>query len=198
MLLKQSTARNVPILMVQSADHVTGLTGATLTITSSKDGAAFASISPTVTERGTGWYSLALTTAHTDTLGALALHITAASGDPSDVLHEVVAFDPQDATRLGLSALPNAAAGANTGLPVVGSQIPNANAGATGGLWLMSSVIEGTKTVQQYLQWMAAALFGKLSGVSTNTPTFLSPSDGTTTRITAVTTTDGRSSTILS
>lgn len=83
---KQSTAKNVMILMVDSTDHVTGKTGLTLTITASKDGAAFASISPTVTERGSGWYSIALTSSHTDTLGDLALHITGTAADPSDLV----------------------------------------------------------------------------------------------------------------
>ena len=50
-----------PVLMVDSADHVTGKTGLTLTITASKNAAAFASVSPTVTERGSGWYNIALT-----------------------------------------------------------------------------------------------------------------------------------------
>lgn len=97
MLLKQSTARNLLVFMTQAADHVSGLTGATLTITASKDGGAFASISPTVTERGSGWYSLALTTSHTDTLGDLALHITAASGDPTDLVRQVVTALPGEA-----------------------------------------------------------------------------------------------------
>lgn len=97
MLLKQSTARNLLVFMTQSADHVTGLTGATLTITASKDGGAFGSISPTVTERGSGWYSLALTASHTDTLGDLALHITAASADPTDLVRQVVAALPGEA-----------------------------------------------------------------------------------------------------
>lgn len=94
MLFKQSTARNLLVFMTQSADHVTGLTGATLTITASKDGGAFASISPTVTERGSGWYSLALTSSHTDTLGDLALHVTAASADPTDLVRQVVVSLP--------------------------------------------------------------------------------------------------------
>jgi len=84
--LKQSTARNVMVLMVSSADHVAGVAGAALTIAASKNGAAFASISPTVTDRGNGWYSLALTASHTDTLGDLALHVTATGADPSDMV----------------------------------------------------------------------------------------------------------------
>ncbi len=83
---KQSTAKNVMVLMVQASDHVTGLAGLTLTITSSKDGAAFASIAPTVTDRGSGWYAVALDAGMLDTLGDLALHITGAAADPADLL----------------------------------------------------------------------------------------------------------------
>lgn len=90
-LLKQSTAFTRMVLMLDSADHVSGKTGLTLTITASKAGAAFASISPTVTERGNGWYSLALTTSHTDTLGELALHITGTGADPTDLVDQVSA-----------------------------------------------------------------------------------------------------------
>jgi len=78
------------IFMVDETDHVSGLAGLTLTITASKNGAAFGSISPTVTDRGDGWYNLALTTSHTDTLGDLALHITSTGADPTDALDEVV------------------------------------------------------------------------------------------------------------
>ncbi len=89
--LVQSTAFNRPIFMVGTADHITGLAGLSLTITASKDGAAFASIAPTVTDLGSGWYNLALTTAHTNTLGALAFHITGAAADPTDFADLVVA-----------------------------------------------------------------------------------------------------------
>jgi hypothetical protein len=93
------------VLMVDSTDHVTGRAGATLTVTLSKAGTAFGSISPTIIDRGAGWYSVALLAADLDTLGDLALHITAASCDPSDALLEVVAYDPGDAAALGLSRL---------------------------------------------------------------------------------------------
>lgn len=89
-LLKQSTGRNITILMVDAADHLTGKPSLTLTITASKDGAAFASITPTVTDLGSGWYTLALTTTHTNTLGDLALHVTGTGADPSDSKHEVL------------------------------------------------------------------------------------------------------------
>jgi hypothetical protein len=99
-MLKQSTARNLMVLMTSSTDHITGATGLSLTITASKNGAAFASISPTVTERGDGWYSLALTTSHTDTLGDFVLHVTASGADPTDVREEVFAALPGDSVTV--------------------------------------------------------------------------------------------------
>lgn len=89
-LLKQSTARDRLIFMVDSTDHVTGKTGLTLTITSSKNGAGFAAITPTVTERGNGFYLLALTAAMTDTLGDFGLHITGTGADATDIVDQVV------------------------------------------------------------------------------------------------------------
>lgn len=108
---KQSTAKNVMVLMVDSADHITGKTGLTLTITASKDGAAFGSISPAVTERGNGWYSLALTASHTDTLGDLALHITGAAADPADMVLLVEARSVDDVLPAASYTAPLDAAG---------------------------------------------------------------------------------------
>ena len=99
-MLKQSTARNLMVLMISSTDHITGATGLTLTISASKSGAAFASITPTVTELGVGWYSLALTTAHTDTLGDFVVHVTASGADPTDVREEVFASLPGDSVTV--------------------------------------------------------------------------------------------------
>lgn len=95
-MLKQSTARNLMVFLTAASDHVTGLTGATLSISISKDGAAFANISPMVTERGNGWYNIALTSVHTDTLGDLVLRATAASADPIDLREQVFAALPGD------------------------------------------------------------------------------------------------------
>ena len=107
-LLKQSTNRSRAVFMVDSTDHVTGKTGLTLTITASKDAAAFASISPTVTELSSGWYKLALTTSHTDTLGDLAIHITGTGADPTDLVDQVVAFDPGVAYLTGSTVVETA------------------------------------------------------------------------------------------
>jgi hypothetical protein len=107
-MLRQNTARNLMVFLTASSDHVTGLTGATLSITASKDGGAFASISPTVTERGDGWYSISLTTTNTNTLGDLVLHITATSADPIDLREQVYASLPGDSvtvSSLGTDAI---------------------------------------------------------------------------------------------
>lgn len=89
-LIKQSTARNRMVLMVDAADHVTGKTGLTLTIRLSKDGAAFATVTPIVTELEAGFYSLALTSSESDTLGDLAYHISGGGADPTDFVDQVV------------------------------------------------------------------------------------------------------------
>lgn len=123
-LLKQSTARNRAIFMVDETDHVSGLAGLTLTITASKNGGAFASVSPTVTDRGNGWYSLALTTSHTDTLGDLALHITSTGADPTDLVDEVLVQLPGELTAADVLTQASAALTATVAdsVPTVGTR----------------------------------------------------------------------------
>jgi hypothetical protein len=110
--LKQSTVSNVMVFMTDSADHITGIGGVVLTVTASKNGGAFGGIAPAQTDRGSGWYNLVLTAPHTDTLGELCLHITAAGADPSDIKTIVVANLSSDvATLIGTPvALDGAAA----------------------------------------------------------------------------------------
>lgn len=174
MLLKQSTARNRMILMVDSTDHITGKTGLTLTITASKDGGAFSSITPTVTERGTGWYSLALTASHTDTLGDLAIHITGTAADATDIADQVV------------TDLPGSSVSSVTGSVIVGTN--NDKTGyrlsATGVDDILDDPVEGTTTLRQMLRGYASALFAKLSGAGTATVTIRDIAD-TKDRITA-------------
>lgn len=120
-LIKQSaTAVNLRFLLVLTSDHITGATGITPTVTISKNGAAFAAPSGAVTEISGGWYKIAGNATDTNTLGPIDIHATGTGCDPTDVMNAamVVAFDPQDAVRFGLTALPNAAASAVGGLPV--------------------------------------------------------------------------------
>lgn len=92
--IQQSTAAYALLFyMVQSSDHITALTGATPTVTLSKNGGSFASPSGTVSEIANGWYKVAANSTDSNTLGPLALHATATSGDPTDMFFEVVADD---------------------------------------------------------------------------------------------------------
>ena len=88
--LIQNTARDIIILMTDISDHITGKTGLTLAITASKNGGAFSTISPTVTERSDGLYTISLTDSHTDTIGDLVLYITATGADGTIILMQVV------------------------------------------------------------------------------------------------------------
>lgn len=121
-LLFQSTAYTRTFLMVLSSDHVSPATGKTVTVNISKAGGAFAAATNTpATEIANGWYKIAFTTTETNTLGDFSINCTASASDNTDIADQVVAFNPGDSVRLGLTALPNAAAGASGGLGTVDS-----------------------------------------------------------------------------
>src|SRR6266478_4504814 len=127
-----STSYHIMFLLVQSADHITGLTGASPTVTLSKDAGAFGAASGAVTEVSAGWYKLAANATDRNTLGSLALHATAASADPTDDLYEIIAGDPfavAGALRSG-----TAQAGAATTITL------DAGASATNNLYIGSLV----------------------------------------------------------
>lgn len=107
MLIKQSTAvAPLLFLMVDSSDHITGKTGLAPTVTISKNGGAFATPAGAVTELSGGWYKIAANATDSNTLGQIAIHATASGADPcDDKSYEIVAFNPQSATDLGLSTL---------------------------------------------------------------------------------------------
>lgn len=169
--------RTIMVLLVSSTDHVTGVAGATLTITKSQGGGAFSSISPTVVDRGNGWYSIALTGFDTLTLGDLALHITAATADAIDLVIQIVAYNPDDTVRLGLTSLPNAAAAAAGGLYTRGTGAGQINQSTNGQIdvnveRVRNSVI-ATLTASGYLQttlmrWLTDNAAGTPSALSTN------------------------------
>lgn len=148
-----SSSHPVPFLLVSDSDHSTGVTGLSPTVTISKDGGAFAAPAGAVSEIGDGWYKLAANATDRDTLGDCLLHATGTGADPTDAVFTIVAYDPFDAVRLGLTALPNANATAAGGLPV----------SAAGGLDLdeMNADIEAIETT------VAANLDAAVSGVAT-------------------------------
>lgn len=98
---------STPILffMADSADHISGATGKTVTVQISKNGAAFASPSGSVAEVGLGWYRFTPAAGDVDTFGSLVLNGQAEGCDPTDLEVRIVAFDPYDANALGLGNL---------------------------------------------------------------------------------------------
>jgi hypothetical protein len=76
--VKQSTALDVLFFAHDAnGDAVTGKVTGDWTKRISKNAAAFAAMTVTITERENGWYHLTLDTGHTDTLGVLTLTFTA-------------------------------------------------------------------------------------------------------------------------
>ena len=116
-VLQSSASYPLVFLLISSSDHISPLTGASPTVTISKNGGSFASPSGAVSEIANGWYKVAGNGTDTATLGPLLLHATASGADPTDCLYPVVSYNPQSATNLGLSALPTANPAANGGLP---------------------------------------------------------------------------------
>lgn len=75
--IKQSTTVTIPFFLHDtSGNPVTGKVTGDFTKFIKKGGGAFASLTATVTEAQGGWYDLALTTSHTDTLGILTIYMT--------------------------------------------------------------------------------------------------------------------------
>ncbi len=119
-LRKQSdTTYPLFFFMVDSTDHITGKTGLTPTVTISKNGASFGGINGAVSEVGLGLYKIAGNATDSNTVGELWIHATGTGADPTDTSYTIVAYDPFDSVRLGLTALPNVVAAGNGGLPTV-------------------------------------------------------------------------------
>ncbi len=105
-IVKQNdTTKKLLFVMYDSTDHVTPKTGLTPSVQISKNGAAFANGGGTVSELGSGWYVYTFAAADVDTLGPLAVKITATGADPVNVVYWVVAYDPYSSVNLGLSNL---------------------------------------------------------------------------------------------
>lgn len=75
--IKQSTALTVPFFVHdENGDTVTGLTDGSFTKRISKGGGTFGAMTVTITEMENGWYSIPLSTSHSDTLELLSVTFT--------------------------------------------------------------------------------------------------------------------------
>jgi hypothetical protein len=114
--IPQSTTIRVPFKAYSSTDGGTEATGITITITISKNGAAFGNPSAgatNATEISNGWYYVDLSTTDTGTLGPLIIRGTGTGIDDVGLARDVV-----KATTGGFTALPDVAAGASGGVPL--------------------------------------------------------------------------------
>lgn len=123
-LQSESTAaeRRFPVYLVDATDGITPETGeAAGQPQISKAGGAWANTSATLTAIGNGAYYVELTATELNTLGMLQVRYKSANTAEFNMDAQVVAFDPNDAVRAGLTALPNAAAAASGGLLTFGT-----------------------------------------------------------------------------
>ncbi|GFE61929.1 hypothetical protein [Geobacter sp. AOG2] len=90
--IQLNTATSIMVRMIDSMDHVSGLTGLAPEVSVSKNGGGFAAISPVVTERGLGWYNIDLAAADCDTPGELVVMAQAVGADPGISILYVVEY----------------------------------------------------------------------------------------------------------
>lgn len=158
-----STTYHIAFLMVDSADHITGKTGLTVTLTASKNATAFGAVSGAVTEIANGWYKWAANATDRDTLGSLALHATATGADPTDDLYEIVTVDPFAAVTVTTMS-------DKTGYALTSAYDPAKTASQAGDVMKVSS---GTGANQVSLSSGAVLLQATQTGVTIPTVTTL-------------------------
>ena len=94
-----SSTTPLRFLLIASADHITGLTGASPTVTLAKITGGFVAPMGAVSEIANGWYQVAGNATDTNTIGPLLLHATASSADPTDEQYDITAFNPSTSTN---------------------------------------------------------------------------------------------------
>jgi len=90
MQITSGTTPRIVFLLVNSSDDKTAVTGATPTVSLSKNGGAFATATNSAVEVGNGFYYVAATATETNTVGALAILVTATGADAWRDIHQVV------------------------------------------------------------------------------------------------------------
>lgn len=128
-----ASRRRIYFVMVLASDlqsRQTGLLNASFTKRWAKNGADFAG-SGTVVEVSAsnqpGLYYYEATTGEVDSFGTCVLRLAYASMETREIAVTIGALDLYDAVRLGMTALPNATAGANNGVLVASNASPTGN-----------------------------------------------------------------------
>jgi len=105
----QSVTYTRTFVLVQSLDHIAGLTGATPTVRLTKAGVGTSIAGGVVSEVDAafapGLYKIALTTTDTNTIGDLAFAITATNADPNNFVDQIVTATPSFPTNFSSLAI---------------------------------------------------------------------------------------------
>jgi hypothetical protein len=121
------------LYLVDAVDGITPETGeAAGQPQVSKNGAAFANTTATLTAVGNGTYYVELSAAELDTLGKVFVRYKSANTAEFSQPADVIALNVFDGVRAGLTALPNAAAEATGGLYTRGTGAGQINQAANG------------------------------------------------------------------
>lgn len=184
--VKQSTALTIPVFAHDaSGDAVTGLVDAGFTKRISKNGGAFAAMTVTITEMENGWYSVPLSTAHTDTLGVLSITLTHASAKQVNLQFRVTAKLIDDlndvaATDIVSSGAITTSAGAVSSVTTVATTTTNTDMRGTDNALLAASAPANfgdlSITVTTGLVDITQAAADKVWGSATRTLTAFSTS----------------------
>lgn len=156
----------------------TAATGKTVAVTLSKNGATSFSNpnagASNATEMASGWYKFAPAAADRDTEGPLVWRFTNADCDPGEPVELVV-----DNVRLGITALPNAAADAAGGLPIsdaggldLDAKLANTNEVTAARMGALTDWINGGRLdliLDDILLDTGTTLQGELDGIQADT-----------------------------
>lgn len=198
----------IPFILLSTSDG-SPLTGASPTVTISKDGAAFASATNSPAEIGNGYYYVDLTTAETTVTNNVIVRATATGAQPTAVVWEpeqdlsgLSTFDPLtdtvtiDATQAATIATAAALATVGDNVSAVKAKTDNlpASPAATGDAMTLTSAYDAAKTASQFdastdtVTLASASITAVQSGLSTfdaSTDTVTIDSDQAATMVTA-------------
>lgn len=131
--------RRVPFDLISATDRMTGMIGQTVPLSAIKvymNGGAENTATGNVTEIGGGIYSYELATSELTALGQLTIRISYSGAVPFKAVGQVVAFDPYDAIRYGLSSLPTTTPGTPGGFITFGNGTGQLYVNGVGGGYL--------------------------------------------------------------
>ena len=149
--VKQSTALTIPVFAHDvNGDSVTGMVDAGFTKRISKASGAFAAMTVTITEMENGWYSVPLSTAHTDTLGVLSITFTNASSKQINLQFRVAARIADDLAfpaTSGRSMVVDAAGLVDANMVKAGATGAGNTITTTGGVTLPAATLASTTNI---------------------------------------------------